>query len=268
LVEYKQSPTKHGSEQNVYCIVFSILFVKLIILSSVLVLVTIGVISLSSAYGLASFVDETKDPQHYVDRYQNEVVYRNWFNENYPQYSSIYEAVGLSVPKVDTSHKYVQIYKNNDYGFSMDLFNSWNVVDDGSASLETFQYSKAITGKIQPQFLVFYTQVSGVTSDVFKESLEQTFLRGLDDNSKNNLKITKVQYKEFDGGAMVSANILSTETIEGEKYIQKQKTALIYYDTGDLYALGLTTDSKDYAVVTTEFLKVLETFDVFKISEI
>jgi hypothetical protein len=44
---------------------------------------------------LASFVDETKDPQSYVDRYNNEIIYKEWFDENYIQYSSIYEAVGL-----------------------------------------------------------------------------------------------------------------------------------------------------------------------------
>ena len=45
--------------------------------------------------GIASFVDQTKDPQHYIDRYNNEPSYKEWFDENYPQYFSIYDAVGL-----------------------------------------------------------------------------------------------------------------------------------------------------------------------------
>ena len=49
--------------------------------------------------GIASFVDPTKDPQSYVDRYNNELTYKKWFDENYPEYSSIYEAVGLDEPK-------------------------------------------------------------------------------------------------------------------------------------------------------------------------
>jgi len=49
--------------------------------------------------GIASFVDPTKDPQSYVDRYNNEPTYKKWFDENYPEYSSIYEAVGLEEPK-------------------------------------------------------------------------------------------------------------------------------------------------------------------------
>ena len=47
----------------------------------------------------ASFVDTTKDPQSYVDRYNNESTYKEWFDENYSQYSSIYEAVGLDEPE-------------------------------------------------------------------------------------------------------------------------------------------------------------------------
>ena len=48
----------------------------------------------------APFVDETKDPQSYVDRYNDETSYKKWFDDNYPEYSSIYQAVGLEEPKV------------------------------------------------------------------------------------------------------------------------------------------------------------------------
>ena len=48
---------------------------------------------------VASFVDSTKDPQSYVDRYNNEPTYKEWFDENYSQYSSIYEAIGLEEPE-------------------------------------------------------------------------------------------------------------------------------------------------------------------------
>ncbi|MFB5627991.1 MAG: CFI-box-CTERM domain-containing protein, partial [Nitrosarchaeum sp.] len=48
----------------------------------------------------ASFVDPTKDPQSYVDRYNNEPSYKKWFDTNFPEYSSIYDAVGLDEPKI------------------------------------------------------------------------------------------------------------------------------------------------------------------------
>jgi len=43
---------------------------------------------------LASFVDPSKDPQHYLDRYYNESTYREWFDNNYPVLT-IEEAIGL-----------------------------------------------------------------------------------------------------------------------------------------------------------------------------
>ncbi|ABK78345.1 hypothetical protein CENSYa_1734 [Cenarchaeum symbiosum A] len=48
--------------------------------------------------GIAQFVDEDKDPQSYIDRYNNEPEYAEWFDESYPEYQSIYEAVGLEEP--------------------------------------------------------------------------------------------------------------------------------------------------------------------------
>ncbi len=50
---------------------------------------------------LASFVDETKDPQIYVDRYNTEDSYKAWFDANYADYDSIYHAVGLEEPQLD-----------------------------------------------------------------------------------------------------------------------------------------------------------------------
>ena len=55
---------------------------------------------------IASFVDQSKDPQHYIDRYFNEPTYKDWFDENYPQYSSIYEAVGMEKPIVEPVVEY------------------------------------------------------------------------------------------------------------------------------------------------------------------
>ena len=49
----------------------------------------------------ASFVDETKDPQSYVDRYTNEASYKKWFDDNFAEYDSIYQAVGLEEPKIE-----------------------------------------------------------------------------------------------------------------------------------------------------------------------
>ena len=47
---------------------------------------------------IASFVDRNKDPQSYIDKYNNEEGYKEWFHENNPDYKSIHEAVGKREP--------------------------------------------------------------------------------------------------------------------------------------------------------------------------
>ena len=47
------------------------------------------------SFGLAPFVKSGVDPQTYVDRYNNEATYKKWFDDNYSQYDSIHDAVGL-----------------------------------------------------------------------------------------------------------------------------------------------------------------------------
>ena len=71
-------------------------------------------------FGIAPFVDQSKDPQSYVDRYNNEPSYQKWFDDNYSEYDSIYEAVGLKeskgiAPFVDPNQEpqyYVDRYNN------------------------------------------------------------------------------------------------------------------------------------------------------------
>ena len=48
--------------------------------------------------GIAPFVDKTENPQSYVDRYNNEPDYKTWFDNNFSEYESIYQAVGLKTP--------------------------------------------------------------------------------------------------------------------------------------------------------------------------
>ena len=48
---------------------------------------------------IAPFVKKTEDPQSYVDRYNNEPDYKAWFDTNYSEYDSIYQAVGLETPE-------------------------------------------------------------------------------------------------------------------------------------------------------------------------
>ena len=58
----------------------------------------------SKELGIAAFVDPSKDPQSYVDRYNNEPSYKKWFDDNYSQYDSIKQAVGLEKPKDESKN--------------------------------------------------------------------------------------------------------------------------------------------------------------------
>ena len=58
-----------------------------------------GSFSEDSAKPILPFVDPKKDPQYYIDRYNNEVAYKAWFDTNFPDYT-IFEAVGVEEPDV------------------------------------------------------------------------------------------------------------------------------------------------------------------------
>ena len=58
---------------------------------------SIGTTVVHKELGIALFVDGTKDPQYYIDRYNNESSYKKWFDDNYPEYDSIEQAVGLEL---------------------------------------------------------------------------------------------------------------------------------------------------------------------------
>ena len=50
---------------------------------------------------IADFIDSSKDPQYYIDRYYNEPFYKSWFDRNYPELT-IEEAVGQTENIIET----------------------------------------------------------------------------------------------------------------------------------------------------------------------
>ena len=63
----------------------------------------------SQTITIANFVEADKDPQYYIDRYNNEAAYKSWFDTNYPNLT-IEEAVRLTQPEQE-------IVKNTMPGF-------------------------------------------------------------------------------------------------------------------------------------------------------
>ena len=66
----------------------------------------------------ANFVERGVNPQSYVDRYNNQPSFQDWFDEHYSQYDSIYHAVGLPevpasfVDETEDPQNYVDRYNN------------------------------------------------------------------------------------------------------------------------------------------------------------
>jgi len=93
---------------------------------------------------LAPFVDPSKDPQHYVDRYENEPEYQEWFDSNFPEYDSIYEAVGLDTSaqppkKPEPEPVGMGSYENERYDFFFNIPMDWRYNEDLIIEEESFQ---------------------------------------------------------------------------------------------------------------------------------
>jgi len=74
---------------------------------------------------ILDFVDPNKDPQYYIDRYNNEATYKVWFDRTFPDYT-IEEAVGLALPEPTTEPKPVLDFvdPNEDPQYYIDRYNS------------------------------------------------------------------------------------------------------------------------------------------------
>lgn len=59
---------------------------------------------------IADFVDQTKDPQYYLDRYYNEPNYKSWFDRNYPGLT-IEKAIGYKIPATTETEKMSNVIK-------------------------------------------------------------------------------------------------------------------------------------------------------------
>ena len=83
--------------------------------------------------GIASFVDKSKDPQSYIDRYNSEPEYKKWFHENYPQYDSIEQAVGLELTeKIPSWVKNIFLWYGQDQVSEDELLNAIKyLIDEG-----------------------------------------------------------------------------------------------------------------------------------------
>ena len=71
------------------------MIVLLIISTTIPAFAEVTKIQTNSESRSIDFVDSSKDPQYYIDRYYNEESYKSWFDRNYPGVT-IEEAVGYT----------------------------------------------------------------------------------------------------------------------------------------------------------------------------
>ncbi|MEK0368747.1 MAG: CFI-box-CTERM domain-containing protein [Nitrosopumilus sp.] len=115
--------------------------------------------------GIAPFVDESKDPQSYVDRYNTEASYKKWFDDNYSEYSSIYQAVGLEkqleipAPFVDESkdpQSYVDRY-NSEASYKKwfdDNYSEYSSIYEAVGLDEPKELAPFVDPNLDPQYYI------------------------------------------------------------------------------------------------------------------
>lgn len=210
---------------------------------------------------IAPFVDPTKDPQSYVDRYLKESKYKDWFDKNYgSQYKSIYEAVGLPESKVNSEPKpgYVQLYKDRDYGFALDLFNKWSI-DESQNTIVTFYYTGETSGVVMPMFNLLYMQsYAGIASEMNCDTIVPSL-----QNSQSNQKIIKCVSEAINGGTKITVKLVQKNSFEDKYYKERSNIVMYYKDNGDVYNLVFSSDAKDYSRSVKDFTNSEKSFITF-----
>ncbi len=94
---------------------------------------------------LAPFVDPNLDPQYYIDRYNKEITYKDWFDKTYPDIT-IYKAVGLDEPVIEEE-------EFGECGEGTDLVNGMCVIVDnskgGGCLIATAAYGSEMAPQVQ-----------------------------------------------------------------------------------------------------------------------
>jgi len=147
------------------------------------------------------FPDPDKDPQYYVDRYENEPLYREWFDSNFPD-QTIYEIVGIESPLSIES-------VSNNFGNSIFEENSVNSIVIAESSLlpdnsDMTQMFFALGG-----LGILFSAVYGIK-------------RRVDSNSEQ-IEKNKIRIQRKPANNSNAVEILQNRLVNGEISIRKYK---------------------------------------------
>ena len=200
---------------------------KSVVIVAIVAVAMIGMMA-PSVFGIASFVDQTKDPQHYIDRYNNEPTYKEWFDENYPQYSSIYQAVGINEPfKIpswvnDTMQWYLDgVISEDELISAITFLISENIILIHNSENDQLENKiKTLENTIK----TVKEENSGINTNPLHEIFGTTVLI-VDETQKKGpiiINIKKIEYHES-----YSKIYLSIENTGGEAHIYEKESSVI-----------------------------------------
>jgi len=195
---------------------------------------------------LASFVDESKDPQSYVDRYNNEDNYKEWFNENFPQYSSIYEAVGLEKPIMDSEPTTMELQELV-CGAGTVLKNGICVVDKNMSKYDVNNF-----GLVVGQSVKYNVSFDSSSTNEFVDAVIQQGISSADDD----IDITKVKTIEIKIAKILPTNVVIEKRIVMDDNSIFTVTSTEYFETLDFWSFFIPIDihSGDMLLEHTENL--------------
>ena len=143
----------------------------------------------------ASFVDQTKDPQYYIDRYNKETTYKKWFDDNYSEYSSIYQAVGLESSTCGVGITLVNRECQSIITNSIDAYRTTNIENFPDPKKDPEYYIERYNS--ETEYKKWFDALFPNESIESIVNYKKTHIEGFPDNSKSPEYYIEKYYSEY-----------------------------------------------------------------------
>ena len=169
---------------------------------------------------ILSFVDENQDPSHYVKRYINEPSYREWFDENFPDYK-IWEGIGISIQEyhkivVELKGTYIQDLSGTKYDFSISYPATWHI---------DWDYFDGVSGQS--------FENEGIYFDLYAEPIEFVNGQGLWNNWISVNHLSDEELRDTNLSSLINGNALTYEKLFQIAEFHDEELCHIDWDRGD-----------------------------------